>query len=240
MKVLLLGSGPEVLRAADWPRAPFDAIVTINNSWAVRPDWDALVYPHDFPAARMPPAPAPHQQLIDETRFIPAQNAFGGVVYAGATMAFTASYWVLQALRPSLVAYLGCDMVYPSRGRTHFYGTGQPDPLRPDITLQSLEAKGARLMALAARQGTALVNLSTGPTRLVFPRATRAQLAGQRPTLPDAAATATALAAEEALDARVPSGRYWLEADRLDAAALAAIDTLWLATLPAEGLSAAS
>ena len=43
--------------------------------------------------------------------------------------------------------------------------------LRPDITLQSLEAKAARLMILAAEAGHAVVNLSDGPARVVFPRA---------------------------------------------------------------------
>ncbi len=64
-------------------------------------------------------------------------------------------------------------MHYPATGPTHFYGQGTPDPLRRDITLRSLEAKSARLMVLAARQGCAMVNLSTGPSRLVFPRANR-------------------------------------------------------------------
>lgn len=237
MKVLLLGSGPDVMRAADWPRAGFDRIVVLNNAWRVRPDWDALVYPWDFPAERMPPRLRPGQRLVDETAFIPPQNAYGGVVYAGATMAFTASYWVLEALRPDCIAYLGCDMHYPAGGQTHFYGAGRPDPLRADPTLQSLEAKAARLMLLAARQGCALVNLSEGPSRLVFPRATQAMLragAGPRPVPHDPAAVARALAAEAALDCRVPSGRYWLQPEALDPPALAAIDALWLAAPPAE------
>lgn len=229
MKVLLLGSGPDVLRCRDWPRPPFDRIVAVNNAWAVRPDWDDLVFPHDFPPDRLPHERTPRQRLIDETAFVPAQNAFGGVVYAGATMAFTASYWVLQALRPATIAYLGCDMHYPAAGRSHFYGAGRPDPLRADVTLQSLEGKAARLMVLAARQGCALVNLSTGPSRLVFPRASPAEVAAGPAPLPhDAAAAETALAREAALGYRVPSGRYWLEADRFDAAALAALDALWL------------
>ncbi len=70
-------------------------------------------------------------------------------------------------------------MHYPP-GQTHFYGTGSADPLRPDITLQSLEAKSARLMILAAMEGCAMVNLSTGPSRLVFPRV-RADRAGRGP-----------------------------------------------------------
>lgn len=234
MKVLLLGSGPDVLRCAGWPRAPFDRIVAVNNAWRVRPDWDDLVFPHDFPAERMPPRLAPGQRLIDEHVFVPAQNAFGGVVYCGATMAFTASYWVLATLRPGLIAYLGCDMHYPAAGPTHFYGRGTPDPLRPDVTLQSLEAKAARLMVLAARQGCALVNLSQGPSRLVFPRATPEGLVTPPPPV-EAAATAQALAWEATLGYRVPSGRYWEEAGRFDPEALAGIDALWLAAVAPQG-----
>ena len=84
-----------VTEAADWPRAPFDVIVAINNAWRVRTDWDAAVFPWDFPEDRRPVA-APGQRLITEDIFVPSQNSFGGFVFAGATMAFTAGYWVLM------------------------------------------------------------------------------------------------------------------------------------------------
>ena len=41
---------------------------------------------------------------------------------------------------PIFSAYYACDMTY-SGNVTHFYGQGTADPLRPDVTLQSLEAK---------------------------------------------------------------------------------------------------
>ncbi|MBC7138213.1 MAG: hypothetical protein H5U17_05570 [Defluviimonas sp.] len=230
--ILLLGSGPGVTACAGWPRVPFDRIVAINNAWAVRPDWDELVHPWDFPAERMPP-PAhgkrPGRRIVTEADFVPAQNLYGGFVYAGATMAFTAAYWLLAEYRPRCIAFLGCDMHYPASGPTHFYGTGSPDPLRPDITLQSLEAKATRLAIHAARQGCALVNLSDGPSRLTFPRGVPPGLAGARPLPHDPAAAGAALAREAALDYFVPSGRYWEEAGRFDAGELAALDALWLA-----------
>jgi len=132
-----------------------------------------------------------------------------------------------------VLAVFGCDMHYPATGQTHFYGQGTPDPLRPDITLQSLEAKSVRLMVMAARQGCAMVNLSTGPSRLMFPRATPDTAAQAVPLAYDAAAVATALAREAALAYYVPSGRYWDDLDRFDPAELAALDALWLACLPA-------
>jgi hypothetical protein len=226
--ILILGSSPNVTAARDWPRAPFDAIVAINNAHAVRDDWDAMIHPHDFPADRVPAA-APGQRIVTETAFVPAQNAYGGFVYAGATMAFTAAYWALYDLKPHVLAMFGCDMVYPVRGPTHFYGTGTPDPLRADITLQSLEAKSARLMILAAIQGCAMVNLSHGISRLTFPRTRRDALAGQHPVAFDERLAAQALAREAALGYHVASGRYWEDLTRFDPAALRELDAMWLA-----------
>lgn len=181
-----------------------------------------------FPPDRMPATVGPTQHIVTEDDFVPTQNAFGGFVYGGGTMAFTTGYWVLGAHRPKTIAFFGCDMVYPASGSTHFYGTGDPDPLRADITLQSLEAKSARLMVVAAQNGCAVVNLSQAPSRLVFPRVSLAALGQAWPQRFAAEAVADAFEAEARLGYYVPSGRYWEEADRFDAAALAAIDRLWL------------
>jgi hypothetical protein len=171
----------------------------------------------------------PGQRVITEDDFVPAQNAFGGFVYAGATMAFTAAYWALDALRPAVIAAYGCDMHYPANAETHFYGAGTADPLRPDITLRSLEAKSARLMVMAAMQGCAMVNLSDGPSRLLFPRRAPPQAAGAQPMAYDRDAADAALAHEAQLGYFVPSGRYWEDVSRFDPAALDALDALWLA-----------
>jgi hypothetical protein len=230
--VLLLGSGPNVVTCRDWPRAPFDKIVAINNAWQVRPDWDHLVYPEDFPEDRRPTALTAGQSVVIAEDFVPAQNAYGGFVYGGGTMAYTAAYWALHALRPKVIACLGCDMVYPKTTQTHFYGKGTADPLREDITLRSLEAKSARILALAARQGCAMVNLSRDESRLAYPRSAPRDLpmvAYDRASNP---AVDAALKAEAELGYMLPSGRYWEEADRFDADAIDRIDALWIATLP--------
>ena len=57
-------------------------------------------------------------------------------------MAFTAGYWALGALKPTIIAYLGCDMVYKGN-KTHFYGKGTADPLRNDPTLKNLLSKSS-------------------------------------------------------------------------------------------------
>jgi hypothetical protein len=227
LAVLMLGSAPMAAEASHWPRAPFDRIIAINNAWRLRADWDVSIYPWDFPAERHP-LPAAGQHLVTEGDFVPAQNAFGGFVFAGATMAFTSAYWALHALRPSVIAVFGCDMHYPENGSTHFYGTGTADPLRADITLRSLEAKSARLMVLAALQGCAMVNLSTGPSRLVFPRAAREDAATTIPLDFAFDLAARALAREAELGYVTPSGRYWEELDRFDPVEIDRLDSLWL------------
>jgi hypothetical protein len=226
--VLILGSGPNVLHARDWPRAPFDHVLAINNAWQVRGDWDTLIHPFDFPEIRRP-RPTAHQRIVTQSDFVPAQNAYGGFVYAGGTMAFTACYWALCALRPRVIAVMGCDMHYPAGDQTHFYGKGTADPLRPDITLQSLEAKSARLMIHAAWQGCSMVNLSHGPSRLIFPRAKPAAMAGLAPLAFDVAMAEQARQLEGELGYDTPDGRYWDDLTRFDAAALRALDALWLA-----------
>lgn len=223
MKVLILGSGPNAVACQSWPTLPYDALVVINNAWRVRPDWTHAVYPEDFAPDRRPPRD--HRPHIQADQFVPAQNAFGGFVYAGGTMAFTAAYWALHALRPSQMEFLGCDMVYAATGDTHFYGIGTPDPLRADPTLQSLEAKSARLLALAAEAGCDCRNLSTGPSRLIFAPATAPALRI------DAAAVQKARSREAALGYFVASGRYWEEPDAYDPAELRGLDALWLSVI---------
>jgi hypothetical protein len=227
--VIIMGSGPGVMAARGWAKG--DAhLVAINNAWAVRPDWDSLIHPDDFPVDRRPDALAPGQQMVTSAEYVPLQNSLGGFVYAGGTMAFTAAYWALRALHPKVIAMVGCDMVYPASGATHFYGTGTADPLRPDITLRSLEAKSARFMALAARAGCAVVNLSEAEeSRLVYPRACREALAHQRPLPFDVRLTEAALHLEAELGYVVPSGKYWKEADRFDTAEVDRLDAMWLA-----------
>ncbi len=225
--ILILGSGPNVVAARDWSREHIDHILAINNAFAVRPDWDSLIFPEDFPQERRPTALATGQRLVSAEDYVPAQNLYGGFVYAGGTMAFTAGYWALHAHRPRILAFMGCDLTY-NGSQTHFYGKGQADPLRKDVTLQSLEAKSARLMIAAAEQGCAVVNLSHDASRLIFQKATLDTLpdAAPQPFAADLAARARRM--EVCLNYFVPSGRYWLEEERFDADKLRALDALWL------------
>ncbi len=240
--VLILGSAPDAVRSREWHRAPFDAIVAINNAWRVRDDWDHLLHAGDFPPSSMPsPELTRGRNIHTAADYVPAQNAYGGFVYAGATMSLTSAYWALHVLKPDVLAFLGCDMNYNHIGPTHFYGYGTADPLRPDVTLQSLEAKTGRLMIAAARQGCICVNLSQLDTsRLVFPRVDIGQLgewsradarfrADSVLRQIDEAELQRAEIREETLGYYFPSGEYWLHLDQIDGDELRCLDNLWLA-----------
>jgi hypothetical protein len=244
--VLILGSAPDAPDAARWPKTGFDSIVAINNAFAIRPDWDFLIHPEDFPDDRLPEQISDQQTIVTAPDYVPVQNAYGGFVYAGGTMAFTAGYWALGALRPDVIAFFGCDMNYDST-KTHFYGIGSADPLRDDMTLQSLEAKSARLMLIAAGQGCLTVNLSRQrESQLVFPRlgpdpaasltdARRKQMLAPLKALSDSEAAEMAIHRESELKYMAESGRYWETPEKFDADELRKLDALWLeAAMPTQ------
>ena len=226
---LILGSGPSAPGLKNWQKPANVSLVAINNAWRARPDWDYLIHAGDFPATRMPDKLEPGQRVHSHESYVPAQNSYGGFVYGGGTMAFTAGYWALAVLKPDILAYYACDMTYCGNV-THFYGEGTADPLRPDVTLQSLEAKSNRLMALAARQGCACINLSTEPSsRLLFPRAGIADLGFTPPRgRIDTQAVEAALAEEAGLGYMIEDGEYWRHTHLFDAGALSRIDDMWL------------
>tara|TARA_B100001121_G_scaffold294205_1_gene297455 strand:+ start:261 stop:1010 length:750 start_codon:yes stop_codon:yes gene_type:complete len=227
--ILIIGSGPNATEVQSWQLSKFDKIVVINNAWRVTNQWTDLIYPHDFSSDRLPEKLATGQRLIDETHFVPAQNHYGGFVYAGGTMAYTAAYWVLREYAPTEICFIGCDMHYPETGPTHFYGTGTPDPLREDISLTSLEGSSARFLCLAARQKCRVFNLSNGPTRLIFPRKSPHKSNPSTP-LPviDAKMVADCLQTEQELGYFVADGRYWLEADKFCKQKLKKLNKNWL------------
>ena len=238
---LITGSAPDALMVKEHDLSIFSSRVVINNAWQLTKDWNYLIFPEDFSSERLPPASIiNNKKLITAHEFIPEQNFFGGIVYGGGTMAFTAGYWALGALKPDVIAYLGCDMIYADKDgdQSHFYGNGKADPLRSDITLQSLEAKSVRLMAFAQLNNCTIVNLSNLPkSRLLFPRTTMKQilemLDQKNSMYVDHAklnfkSVKRALNLEEQLAYTVPSGRYWEHLNNFDSHKLSEIDSLWL------------
>ncbi|MFD0915669.1 hypothetical protein ACFQ14_04555 [Pseudahrensia aquimaris] len=237
--VLILGSAPDAVRARDFDTAALDAVVALNNAWQIIPGWSHAIYPEDFPDSKHP-SPSAAQRVVTYEGYVPANNAYGGIVYAGGTMAFTAGYWALATLRPDVMMFCGCDMVYDHvNGKSHFYGCGEADPLRKDPTLQSLKAKANRLMLLAASQGCAVANLSDLPkSRLTFPSLNHqrlshlsapdhARLLGEIEAGTDVDEMRCALAHESHAEQFVESGDYWNAMETLDPAALRKIDRVW-------------
>ena len=226
-KVLILGSAPNVVAVNDIDLSSYDEIIVINNAWQVLESWTEHIFPYDFPRENKPTRYSKSQRAIDEKLFVQRQNEFGGFIYAGGTMAFTALYWALGEHMPSEIHILGCDMVYSDAGKTHFYGEGAPDPLRDDFTLRDLYAKSARFMCLAARNGCRTYNLSDQSSKLCFPRHNRNIDDKPCHLLINKASVQSILDQENSLGYFMSSGRYW-EADlKIDLQALDQIDLQW-------------
>ena len=226
-KVLILGSAPNVVAVNDIDLSSYDEIIVINNAWQVLESWTEHIFPYDFPRENKPTRYSKSQRAIDEKLFVQRQNEFGGFIYAGGTMAFTALYWALGEHMPSEIHILGCDMVYSDAGKTHFYGEGAPDPLRDDFTLRDLYAKSARFMCLAARNGCRTYNLSDQSSKLCFPRHSRNIDDKPCHLLINKTSVQSILDQENSLGYFMSSGRYW-EADlKIDLQALDQIDLQW-------------
>ncbi len=237
MNVLIIGSAPDAARAADWEMSVFDRIITINNAWKVTNQWNELIFPYDFSDENKPSNVLNHQKIVTEDQFVFAQNLFGGFVYAGATMAFTAGYWSLAQHQPSKLCFLGCNMYYKNKGNTHFYGRGKPDPLRDDITLTSLKACSYRMLILAKMRGCDIVSLSPGETNLHVPQTSLNELLGYQATfLISESKVKQALKLEKRLNYYVDDGRYWLKEKFFCRDELQKLDQIWIDALMSNSL----
>lgn len=236
---LIIGSAPDATQSTKWKKNLFSNIVAINNAWQIREDWDYLIYPDDFPIERHPITITQHQQVITSDKYVPIQNDFGGFVYAGGTMAFTAGYWAVGQLKPLVLGFIGCDMVYPPGKLTHFYGAGSADPLRDDVSLQSLQAKSNRFLYHALKHNCIPVNFSLNPiSRLTYPNLGPAQLQSINWNVHsqainlllsrfDRIKVEAALALESKLGYYFKSGRYWEHLSDISKSAIKEVDTLW-------------
>ena len=227
MFVLIIGSAPDALEAQSFNRELFQQVVAINNAWNVRSDWDYCIFPDDFPGNRRPNE-NDEQRLIGSEQYVPLQNKYGGFVYSGGTMAFTAGYWVLGHFNPRAIAYIGCDMVYDEK-KTHFYGRGNPDPLREDPTLKNLKAKSARLEAIAASQNCSIFNLSKRPkSNLVFRRNSLENILEEpTPRRVNTELLKLVLEKEKSLGYFIKNGKYWKHLADFDQKKIDILDGLW-------------
>ena len=228
--VLILGSAPNAILAKDWSLTSFNSLVTINNAWKIRSDWNYNIFPTDFPIKNRP-TPSPSQYIISANDYVPIQNTFGGFVYAGGTMAITAAYWTLSILKPTNLFFLGCDMVYTGTN-THFYGVGTPDPLRRDISLRSLEAKTTRFECFASLAGCSVFNLSEEPkSRLVYRRKKISEMRTcliDPPRKIDKSRFDDAIKIETELNYFVNDGKYWKHENEFEPEEVDKLDKIWL------------
>ncbi|MCB1495943.1 MAG: hypothetical protein KDJ86_09175 [Bauldia sp.] len=242
--VLLAGSAPEAAALAD---VDLDGLVrvAINNAWRIRSDFDYVVFPRNFPDENRPPQDYP-ADLVREVNYLKHVRSAGGLLFSGSTMAFNAGYWAVRYLTPAMVGFYACDMIYDDK-ETHFYGKGEADPLRGNLTLRSLEAKSARLFAYGLAAGTMVVNFSTRPrSRLVFPRLPLAAIRQRSPVrrlcseavrsmeARRIVATAREIASMEASPpfAADPNDYWSLVGDETAIAYLDDVDRRWLAIVP--------
>ena len=74
IKVLIIGSAPDSVKARDWSDPPFDHIVAINNAWRIRSDWSNCIFPEDFPVEKQPKANQ-RQHLNSAEDYVKAQES---------------------------------------------------------------------------------------------------------------------------------------------------------------------
>ena len=214
-------------------------VVAINNAHKAASRIDFSVYSGDFPAVDKASGLAVTGR--SSPHYLPAMQRFGGLLFGGATMALAAGYWAINDFPFSQISYYACDMVYEGT-QTHFYGEGQADPLRRNLSLQSLEAKTLRLFYFALANNVLLLNASpVDKTRLCFPH-NRAGLSLRHRVFTDLMTDMVALHhalepwAEAALklEAGAPFDArrldYWVYGkDETVWAYVAAVDEAWLA-----------
>ena len=123
-------------------------------------------------------------------------------------------------------------MNYSQNGPTHFYGKGQPDPLRDDITLTSLRACSYRMLILAKMQGCDIVSLSTGETNLHVPQTSFEEFLDYRPAfIISREKMNQALKYEKNLNYFVEDGRYWRKENFFCRDELKKLDQMWVDAL---------
>ena len=228
-KVLIIGSAPDATKARELDLTFFDTVIVINNAWKIISNWNELIFPYDFPDNKKTKSMGKHQRFVTEKEFVPAQESLGGFVYAGATMTFTAGYWALVEHKPSLMCFLGCNMVYPSNTQTHFYGSGRKDPLRDDISLTSLKACSRRLLAIAKMRNCDLISLSSGVTNLDIPQLDFSQLDNFHTSIVvDRQRVADAFLLEESFGYFFRGKKYWEFLDQIDKSHLIELDRAWV------------
>lgn len=146
MKVICIGSGPNMTKINDWDTKGI-TIVGVNNTWKGTQKWDYLIHSGDYPFKKDIQKTRETQKTISREGDMGFRHSYTSMsmmewekarIFLGLPIYFTASYWCLHYLKPTHIGFLGFDMDYnPSEnGSTAFYGVGYdmqkrgiPDPL---------------------------------------------------------------------------------------------------------------
>ncbi len=120
---IIVGSSPLASQLANCNLECFYKIA-VNHAWHIRDDFDYLVYPDDFPDREKPQKEDCFSGIqISNIDYMKAIDKAGGIIFAGATMAFATGYWAVSNINSRLIGYYASDMVYDQKdGQTHFYG----------------------------------------------------------------------------------------------------------------------
>lgn len=167
-RILIVGSAPDAPTIGPFLRDDI-IVIAINNAWRAVPRFDFMIYPEDLPADRKPPLSELIRKGINDVHYLEAANKFGGMFWCGFTTALVSAYWAMRTYPYSQITMFGTDMIYEGN-RTHFYGNGDPDPLRRHISLQNLEGKSLRIFYHAFKRNSLVFNVSRQPkSRLALP-----------------------------------------------------------------------
>ncbi|MEM6364114.1 MAG: hypothetical protein AAF745_06800, partial [Planctomycetota bacterium] len=129
-----------------------------------------------------------------------------------------------------VIAFFGCNMAYPAKSNTHFYGQQAQDPLLQHVSLRDIKAKSSRLGVIAATQNCACINLSADDSNLVYPIAKPDELRSELDVLEvDFQRYSSLRSAEDTMNYRQPYGEYDTSGQSFDLEQLDHFDKEWRA-----------
>ena len=189
MKVICVGSGPNMVNINDWDTKGI-TIVGVNNVWRGTDKWDHLIHSGDYPYKNDIVKKSPNQEIHSIGGMRGYQRSYTRMadmewsrarIFLGLPIYFTATYWVLHYLKPTHIGFIGFDMNYTPKedGSTAFYGVGydmqkrgMPDPLYQFRNVKEYKDDPNIINTLFNRlderkRDTMLLNLSDDPSSVL-------------------------------------------------------------------------
>ena len=189
MKVIGVGSGPNMTRINDWDTDGM-TVVGVNNVWRGTDKWDHLIFAGDYPLKHDIKKVRPEQELHSRDLnkdFVTSYCAMSGMnfaearIWCGMPIYFNLTYWSMHYLKPEVIGFIGFDMNYTPKedGSTAFYGKGIdmqlrgiPDPLYQVQTMykndpNTMDILFDRLEGKRKEHGVKFFNLSDDPESIL-------------------------------------------------------------------------